>query len=321
MGKDLKEIILETLDQEDPNIVRAACVMSGQLGLEEAQRGLVKQLAHKAWQVQAEAAKALGKLGPAAAGAVPYLRRIIKASESDLRQKVLANAALTPRSTPPDGDETHPEVLRSAAVALAHIEPKVAQEALLAALASDNTSLLEAAMAGLANLEATQGRERMVELLSHADASVRRVAAAAAGKLRERSALAGLLRLLGDDDANVRKEAVIALNHIKDSQAIGPLTSVMEDADPGVRRTAAIALGNTKRRDPELVACLVKALADNNAEVRQAALSALANLKAASALEQAAQLMGDTHEAVSKQAAIAVTALATAKERPDYDPA
>jgi HEAT repeat protein len=311
-------MILETLDKEDPNLVRAACIMSGVRKLAQAERGLLKALGHKAWQVQAEAAKALGLIG--SKGAVPFLRRILKASDADLRQKMLTAAAEAGKAAAePSGDESHPEARRAAAVALNRLEPQITQDALLAALGADQPALLGAAMAGLANLESPVGRERMVELLGHADPGVRKNAAACLGRLRETKALAGLLALLGDADKDVRKEAAIALNHIKDRQGIGPLAGLMDDQDADVRRVAAIALGNTKSREPILVQALVRALADREASVRQASLSALANLKAASALEAAAALLGDTHEAVARQAAVTISALALARERPDYD--
>ncbi len=318
MAQDLDTTILEALDKEDPNLVRAACIMAGARQLVQAERGLLKALGHKAWQVQAEAAKALGLIG--SKGAVPFLRRVLKASDADLRQKMLTAAAETGKAAAePGGDETHPEARRAAAVALNRIEPSITQDALLAALGADQPALLGAAMAGLANLEAPVGRERMVELLGHADPGVRKNAAACLGRLREVRALTGLLALLSDADKDVRKEAAIALNHIKDRQAIGPLAGLMDDADAEVRRVAAIALGNTKSREPILVQALVRGLSDREASVRQACLSALANLKATGALEAAAALLGDTHEAVARQAAVTTGALSLARERPDYD--
>lgn len=318
MAPDLDTTILETLDKEDPNLVRAACILAGLRGLAQAERGLLKALGHKAWQVQAEAAKALGLIG--SKGAVPYLRRVLKASDADLRQKMLTAAADTGKAAAePSGDEAHPEVRRAAAVALNRVEPGITQDALLAALGAEQPALLGAAMAGLANLEAPVGRTRMVELLGHADPGVRRNAAACLGRLRESKALAGLLALVNDPDKEVRKEAAIALNHIKDRQGIGPLASLMDDGEAEVRRVAAIALGNTKSREPILVQALMRGLGDHEAAVRQASLSALANLKAHGALDAAAALLGDTHEAVARQAAVTVSALALARERPDYD--
>lgn len=122
--------------------------------------------------MQAEAAKALGLI--ASKGAVPFLRRLLKATDADLRQKMLVAAA------EPSGDEAHPEVRRAAAVALNRIEPSITQDALLAALAAlgaDQPALLGAAIASLANLESPVGREHMVKLLAHADATVRKEAA------------------------------------------------------------------------------------------------------------------------------------------------
>ena len=313
MSQSLEKTVLESLEKEEPNILKAACLMAGILGLQQAERGLIKALGHKAWQIQAEAAKALGLLR--AKGARPFLRRILKATDADLRQKVLAAAAGQLKD---EAQETNPELFRQAAIALNRIDPATAEQALSAALSTDNPQLITAALAGLANLRSEGANEKVMELLESDQPAMRSLAAAAAGKLLLREATPGLARLLQDDEAPVRKEAVIALNHIKDARAIGPLTSLLEDSSADVRRVVAIALGNTKSKSPEMVEALVAGLNDHDAQVRQACLSALANLKADTALEKAAALLADSNEQVAKQAAITVSNLALAREKPDY---
>jgi HEAT repeat protein len=315
MADNVTQIVLESLDSEDPNILRVACYMAGALGSAQAERGLLKALGHQAWQVQAEAARALGRIG--AAGALPYLRRILKASDAEIRSKMLAAAAQKGKA-PAEDDDTHPEVAHAAAVAINQLNPKVTQDALLAALGSDQAALLSAAMVGLANLESEAGSKRMVELLDNSDAAIKRAAAACLGKLREKEAVPKLVELLEDGDAGVRKEAVIALNHIKDRRALGALSDCLADSDAEVRRVAAIALGNTRLRQEELVQPLMKGLKDRDPKVRQACLSALANLKAAEALEASAELLKDNHEEVARQAGVTVVVLGIAKEQPDY---
>ncbi|ADK84488.1 PBS lyase HEAT domain protein repeat-containing protein [Desulfarculus baarsii DSM 2075] len=318
MADNLEKIVLDALDAEEPNILRAACLLSGSMGLKEAERGLIKALGHKAWQIQAEAAKSLGLL--LLPGALPFLRRLLKASDADLRQKVLAAAAGAKEPPSEAGDETHPEVRKAAAVAISRIQPGVAQEALRAALASGQANLMGAAMSGLANLEVTDIAQNVIELTANEDVAVRRAAAACLGRLREIKAVPRLVQLLQDSDAGVRKEAVIALNHIKSRDALAPLAACLDDNDAEVRRVTAIALGNTRLRLNEIVQPLIHALRDRDASVRQAALMALSNIKAPEALEAAASLLADTHDEVRKQAGATTVVLAFAKERPEYDP-
>ena len=313
MSQSLEKTVLESLEKEEPNTLKAACIMAGILGLTQAERGLIKALGHKAWQIQAEAAKALGLLK--AKGAVPFLRRILKATESDQRQKMLAAAA---GQLQDESQETNPELFRQAAVALNRIDPSTAEQALSAALSTDNPQLITAALAGLANLRSDGANAKIMELLESDQPAMRSLAAAAAGKLLLREATPGLVRLLQDGQAPVRKEAVIALNHIKDARAIGPLTSLLQDDNAEVRRVAAIAIGNTRSKSPELVEALAAGLNDHDAEVRQACLSALANLKAETTLEKAAALLDDSNDKVARQAAITVSNLALAREKPDY---
>jgi HEAT repeat protein len=317
MADNVSQIVLESLDSEDPNILRAACHMAGLLKLAQAERGLLKALGHKAWQVQAEASRALGRIN--AASALPYLRRLLKASDAELRGKILAAAAAKGKAPSEDSEEIHPELAHSVAVAINQLSPKVTQDALLAALGSDQANLLSAAMVGLATLESSAGNQRMVELLDSPEAAIKRTAAACLGKLLAQEAVPKLVELLEDADPAVRKEAVIALNHIKDRRALGALCDCLGDKDAEVRRVAAIALGNTRLRQEELVQTLVKGLKDRDANVRKACLSALANLKAGEAMEAAAELLKDNHEEVARQAGITVVMLGQIREKPDYE--
>jgi HEAT repeat protein len=321
MAAEMENAVLESLDSEDPNVLRAACQLAGYLKLKRAERGLLKALAHKAWQVQAEACRALGLLGQP--GPLPYLRRLLKASDSELRSKILAAAAVSAKAARVGGggenqEEAHPEVQRSAAIAINRLNPKVCEEALLVALGSDQANLLTAAMAGLANLESENGCERMVELLAHEDPKVRSAAAASLGRLRWTGAVDGLLKHCKDDDPHVRREAAIALNHLKDNRAIPFLAGLMSDADATVRRVAAIALGNIRRPREEAVEALRKGLTDRDADVRSASLKALANLKASDTLEEVVALMQDTHDPVKAAAAVAAGLLLYTRQNPDY---
>ena len=317
MAEDLNGIVLSCLDVEDPNILRAACIMAGNLQLQEAERALLKALNHKAWQVQMEAIRALGRLG--SQGALPYLRRMLKASDADIRQKVLTGAAGPVKGAAPDADELNPEVRRAAAIAINRLNPKIAQDALIAALATDQPTLLSAAMTGLANLECYDVLNRMIELLDNDDASVRKGAAASLGKLRAEAATDKLMNMVQDADSEVRKEVIIALNHIKNKKALPYIAQAMDDDNPDVRRVAAIALGNAQSKDTQVVLPLVNGLQDRDASVRQACLSSLSNLKVGKALDLSCQLLRDTHEAVARQAAMTVVVLSQYRERPDYD--
>jgi HEAT repeat protein len=316
MPEEINKIVLASLEAEDPNILRAACIMAGNLKLAQAERSLLKALTHKAWQVQMEAARALGRLG--AQGALPYLRRMLKASDSDIRQKVLTGAA-GGKGAGAEGDELNPEVRRACAIAINSLNHKIAQDALLSALGSDQPTLLSAALAGLANLECGEAGERMIELLDSPDPALRRAAAASLGKLRDDKAAGKLIALLADQDPEVRKEAIIALNHLKNKKSLPHIAQAMDDNSPEVRRVCAIALGNAQTKEDQIVRPLLKGLEDREASVRQACLSSLANLKVGKALEASCALLGDSHDEVARQAAMTVVVLSQYRERPDYE--
>jgi HEAT repeat protein len=106
--------------------------------------------------------------------------------------------------------------------------------------------------------------------------------AAATGALIQIGAPAvdGLAEALTDDAKVVRRAAAKALGKIAasgDSVTVRVrLSQALNDQDKGVRRFAAQALGRLEA--DSAVPALIEALADDNAEVRLAALTALANI-------------------------------------------
>ena len=96
------------------------------------------------------------------------------------------------------------------------------------------------------------------------------------------AAVPALQEAVNSDEAIVRREALRAIGKLRERASIDPkivvplLLRAIDDADPSVRNVAVTYLGIVRDDPATEVAGLIKALADDNAEVRQAAAAAVA---------------------------------------------
>jgi HEAT repeat protein len=124
------------------------------------------------------------------------------------------------------------------------------------------------------------GRSVICDALLDQSSLVRRAAAAAAGKLGLTDCIPGIVRLLEDSDQGVRKTAVSCLQALAliDRGAIQSLAlQLAVSAHPEQRGNAAVLLAALG--DGERLSLLVK---DENAQVRQAAVTSIGKLHLAS---------------------------------------
>ncbi len=143
------------------------------------------------------------------------------------------------------------------------------------ALKADRPELRMAAANALGGLDDPSGLEHLVEALSDEDPRVRLRACQACGTFADPRAIPGLVERL-DDDPRVKRAAANALGNIGTDRALSPLLDLLEEADESLRRIAAGALG--KANNPEPVEPLARALGDESAVVRNAAVYSIIEL-------------------------------------------
>ena len=220
---------------------------------------------HDSYRVRRRAALAIGKMGPAAAPAIPTLVDLMENMKppsgagvwmffaESAGMKALASLGapavevLTGRLTAPDADYRTRSL---AATALGRIRPE-GLDPLLEAIRSENPQIRQAAVGGLGETSSESPRvvRAVVQLLNDRSAKVREAAA------RE------LARLRPVTPATVRA-----------------LVAAADDASPGVRRATVRTLDKLGPRNRAMVAKLVTAIRDDDAEVRTAAAEALKDL-------------------------------------------
>lgn len=137
------------------------------------------------------------------------------------------------------------------------------------------------------------------------------------------AAVPALQDAINSNDAIVRREALRALGKLRERASIDPkivvplLLRAIDDPDPAVRNVAVTYLGIVRDEPAAEVAGLIAALADENAEVRQAAAAALAEYgtlaeRAIPALKKAAN---DPDEEVRREAGRTLVHLSEIKNR------
>jgi hypothetical protein len=105
-------------------------------------------------------------------------------------------------------------------------------------------------------------REALIVALADENSWVREHAAKALGDIKGKGTVEPLIAALKDVNSSVRKEAAEALGEIKDARAVQPLITTLKDKDSSARREAVRALG--KINDPRAVEPLIAALKDKN---------------------------------------------------------
>lgn len=239
--------------------------------------------------VRGGAAWALGRIGEAAKPAIPLLIDTLTSQHVSVRRNA-------PRALGNFGEEAKPataalrqllddedsQVRVQAAAALWKInrqpESLAALETLV--LVADSTAAYHAAcILGELGVDAVSSAPALAKALGHDDEDVARSAAKALGRFGP-SAISAVRQSQASADPRIRRRAVEALGWIG-LPALEFVGESLEDEDPLVRRLAARALG---RLGPEAVDArplLLKAVNDQNVEVRSAAAKSLAQIDGA----------------------------------------
>jgi HEAT repeat protein len=258
---------------------------------------LVRKLEDKDSAVRANAARALGGIGPGAKLAYSPLLKALNDSDELVHRSALE--ALTKIGAPDKDDVPQlasllkegnpPDVRRFAAGALARtgVDARPAVPALLEALKDKDPALRQnaARALGTAGGDARdQVQPALTAALNDGEADVRAAAAEGLAALPLTGAdTAAMTELLKHKDAEVRGQAAHALGKIgpEARTALKPLTEALQDKNAHVRRAAVEALGafgaDAKDSEPDLEKAVQK---DSDKEVRRAAIDALGNLGA-----------------------------------------
>lgn len=278
--------------------------------IELAVQTLQTALTDAALSVRAQAARALGQIGPSAAMTAPALISLLQDEDETVRQaaieavgKVGGSAAMIVDALTPMLSDASPLLRASAARELGSLG-EAAREAFpqLAALLLDRDDAVREAVAeaigqiGDLDLEATEG---LVSGLSSPDTVVRAQTAEALGTIgtTAHEAASSLVDALSDRNDTVRAKAAEALGKIGEASAdvaVPGLVRALRDRDDVVSSLAAEALGHMGESADGTIPSLIRSLQHVNADVRASSAESLGKLgiddvDAASALERASR--------------------------------
>ncbi len=177
---------------------------------------------------------------------------------------------------------------------------------LLVALSGFPGCYLDSSPSGLDQVVA-----RLTILLKDRDPEVRLTAAEALGKIGQPGGGALLLEALGDPDPGVRGASAWALGRVavEDVQAGLRLAERLGDSSEAVRQAASLSLGEFERT-PVLVEGLLTQLQSADTMTRRAAVLALASLEASAAYSALAAALRDENAIVRQGAVSALGELA-----------
>jgi len=149
------------------------------------------------------------------------------------------------------------------------------------------------------------------KLVKDGDQEIRYTAVTNLGLLRSRNAIESLIEGLDDSSNYVRRAALKALTDnmdiiakVKDIRAVEPVVRAVKDNNSNVRKIAISILGNIN--NAQVVAPLIDALNDVDAEVRAAATAALDKQKSPTSMEALVDTLSNPKPEVREQALLAL---------------
>lgn len=278
------------------------------------------------------AAFALGKLGSAAASALPSLKKHLKDDDAkEVREAAayaLGDIGLESLKSLDDPTlvevlaaalkDSNPLVRRSAAYALGNFEAraKSAQGALEAVLASDPSPAVRQNIAWALGKIGPETITSLKAALRDADPAVQRDAAKSIGRFKEdvaRKALTELVACCQVKNSQVRFAALNVLINILDegdTKAAASIGEALDDPDLEVKQNAALALSTLGGKEAiRAIPILVDALKQKgNKELRSSAAIAIYNIgsDAHSAVQPLIQVLADDDPDLHTDAALAL---------------
>jgi HEAT repeat protein/cyclophilin family peptidyl-prolyl cis-trans isomerase len=319
--------LVSVLSDPDPEVRQMAAFALGLLGDARAKDPLVSALHDQAPVVQASSAEALGLLGdPTAADPIARMLATIVQS-GPLAQPPTADDGAR-RDTPAAVfrlglgalvrlkayeplasvvlDSRGEPLVRSwpVAYALASLEDRRAEGALLSLAKDADPSTRAFAISGLGSIKAPSAVPVLLPLLSAGDSAALVEAIRALGRIGDPTAAPALVKLAQDQKGSgkVRLEAIVALGSVRPgggrgaSPILDTLLDSVSDPNPAIR---AAALRATAEFDPDAFLTVVSGLdPDPDWHVRAALASVLGGLPAEVSLPRLTAMLGDTDQRV-----------------------
>lgn len=183
--------------------------------------------------------------------------------------------------------------------ALGWIQDSGAANTVIPFLKDTDAGVRGAAAMALGMMHAKASTELVLPLLNDADQSVRRYAVMAFGSQPDPRTVKPLLALLADKaNAGIRDDIITALGSCGDNSIVDPLLALLKDA-PELRQNIIRTLGRCS--DPRAIEAVVAALKDNDAQVRQSAMSMLWSLNTQQVCQLAMELLKDPDVNIRRQ--------------------
>jgi HEAT repeat protein len=265
----LKRLVLVLLVSSVVLLVLLLFTYTGDAVQVDKTKDFIEQLQSFDWNLRAQAAEALGRIGDE--HAVEPLVTALKDDDSDVRQEAaeaLDRFGWQPKDESEqrlyfvakkdwdkcvelDGEtvaaligvlrDKNPQVRRKAAEALGQIE-NPALKPLVATLRDDKSEVRNKASEALVAIGGLGVIQPLIAALEDKHFYTRETAAESLGKIGDECAVKPLVAALGDTYWKVRERAAEALGRIGDGYAIEPLFAMLKDEDSDVRQKAAEAL-------------------------------------------------------------------------------
>lgn len=256
------------------------------IGGPEAVSGLVRLVRDGDRGLRVAAIRSLGKLGPSAGSAVPFLGEMMEEQSADVGREIIsALVAIGPDSAVmlQNGLKARDYAIRMDSVEalgeLGVVSPDIVSS-LIEAVFDENWRVREASIQvlGRMGMEAEAAVPALVRALRDEEWRVRHAAVVSLESIdKGTDTVINALRevLYGDEKADVRSTAAIALARSMGASGLDILLAAVRCDDPDTRASAASGLGEATLDLDATVPALVEAMRDPERTVRMSSASAL----------------------------------------------
>lgn len=289
--KALHPLMMEYLNDEDPDVRCDAAASLGEIGDREAIPALIQSLKDGDGLVRVSAIGALAKIGDPIA-VEPLIHAMVSPGSFPYMLGVLSG-------------DTRWEIRERAAEALGHIRDPRSVQGLMDILHDEDVDLmLETVFQSLVQSGDRRGLDAVATYLKDTDTSVRRKAARAFIYAKDREVLDRLIETLIDEDSVVKVNIIEAVGNISGEREILPLLFLLKDEDEDVRGKAAETICKIDRgRSMRFISPLLQ---DPSANVRRKAIELLAEIGSGECAEVLIPSLEDKDTGVCGEAVLAL---------------
>jgi HEAT repeat protein len=312
------EALIEALKDEDSDVRKSVACALGKMGDSRAVEALIEALKDESSYVREKSIDALVKIAKKDLGVVDKLIKALKDEDSDVRggiAEVLGNLGWEPKS---EEERVLYYIAKRYWGSCVEIG-SFAVEFLIERLKDKDSYVRRSVAEALGEIGDARAVDALIEALKDEDSVIRIRVAEALGKIGDKKAVDALIEALKDQNRYVRESIIKALGKIGDAKAIDTLIRMLKGVENEVGELVKNAIIEIAKKDLVAIDKLVKALKDNDSEIRKKVARTLGEIGDKRAVDSLIEALRDSEGIVRFEARKALVRILRVDFGYDYE--